>query len=291
MVRKASTRKRQTEVAGKKKLVAGVDFSPPEPSLPPSLSGIRGGGHFQMEEEETLRQLEQAIHDLPLKEGGKDSSATDARDLLTEYQDIRVALRLRRKSGTASTLKVQRELKEIARRSSALLKLLKKADRNTFEAWMDAACADGAEREAAKQEWLQPGKLLEAARSEGLEREAAKQEWLQLGKLLEASAERATRAAQAAQCVEKNRAAGGKSGRPPHELADHIVVVAANIYERRTGITAYREISRNSGKPRGAFHDFLTRVFQALDLESSADACNMRLQAKLREMEKSGSAR
>ena len=31
MVRKASTRKRQTEVAGKKKLVAGVDFAPPDP--------------------------------------------------------------------------------------------------------------------------------------------------------------------------------------------------------------------------------------------------------------------
>jgi hypothetical protein len=31
MVRKASTRKRQTKVAGKKKLVAGVDFAPPEP--------------------------------------------------------------------------------------------------------------------------------------------------------------------------------------------------------------------------------------------------------------------
>src|SRR5262249_45995088 len=136
--------------------------------------------------------------------------------------------------------------------------------------------------------WVHP------AWSKGLEREAAKQEWLQLRNLLEASAERATRAAQSAQSVEKNRAAGGKNGRrgrPPDELADHIVVVAANIYERRTGITAYREISRYSGKPRGAFHDFLTRVFQALDLESSADACNMRLQAKLREMEKSGSAR
>jgi hypothetical protein len=31
MVRKAFTRKRQTNVAGKKKLVAGVDFAPPEP--------------------------------------------------------------------------------------------------------------------------------------------------------------------------------------------------------------------------------------------------------------------
>ncbi len=31
MLSKASTRKRQTEVAGKKKLVAGVDFAPPEP--------------------------------------------------------------------------------------------------------------------------------------------------------------------------------------------------------------------------------------------------------------------
>jgi hypothetical protein len=31
MVRKASTRKRQTKIAGKKKLVVGVDFAPPEP--------------------------------------------------------------------------------------------------------------------------------------------------------------------------------------------------------------------------------------------------------------------
>jgi len=31
MVRKASTRKRQTKVAGRKKPVAGVDFAPPEP--------------------------------------------------------------------------------------------------------------------------------------------------------------------------------------------------------------------------------------------------------------------
>ena len=31
MVRKSSMRKRQTKVAGKKKLVAGVDFAPPEP--------------------------------------------------------------------------------------------------------------------------------------------------------------------------------------------------------------------------------------------------------------------
>src|SRR5262249_55187653 len=266
MVRKASTRKRQTEVAGKKKkLMAGVNFAPPEPSLPPSLSGISGGGHFQMDEEETLRQLEQAIHDLPLKKGPEDSVAAAARDLLTEHQAIAVALRRRRKSGTASTLRVQRELKEIARRSSALLKLLKKADRNTFEAWAHPACADGAEREAAKQEWLQ------------------------LGKLLEASAERATRATQAAQSVEKNRAAGGKSGRrgrPPDELADHIVVVAANIYERRTGITAYREISRDSGEPIGAFHDFLTRIFEVLEINSSPDARNMQLQATLRGMKK-----
>jgi hypothetical protein len=185
--------------------------------------------------------------------------------LLAEYQGKKVALRLQRKSGTASTLKVQRELKQIARRSSALFRLLKKADRNTFEAWVHPA-------------W-----------SEGLEREAAKQEWLQLRNLLEASAERATRAAQAAQSVETNRS--GRRGRPPDELADYLIISVANIYERRTGLTAYREISRYSGRPVGAFHDFLTRVFQALDLESSADACNMRLQAELREVQKSGSAR
>jgi hypothetical protein len=140
----------------------------------------------------------------------------------------------------------------------------------TVEAWVDAACADGAERGVAKT------------------RMASARE------VLEASAERAAAASRAVQNVEKNRTAAGKSGRrgrPPDELADHIVVFAANIYERRTGTTAYREISRDNKKPRGGFHNFLTRVFAALGLTSSPDSSNMRLQAKLREMRKSGSGR
>src|SRR5262245_46863934 len=133
MARKASTRKRRTEVAGKKKLVAGVDFAPR--SLPPSLSGIRGGGHFQMEKEETLRRLEKAIHDLPLEEGQEHHCAASARAIFDEHQTVAVELRLRKKSGTASTAKVERDLKQIASRSTTLFRLLKKADRKTFEMW------------------------------------------------------------------------------------------------------------------------------------------------------------
>src|SRR5262245_32523064 len=184
MVRKVATRKRQTKVAGKKKLVAGVDFAPPEPSLPPSLSGIRGGGHFQMEKEETLRRLEKAIHDLPLEEGQEHHCAASARAIFDEHQTVAVELRLRKKSGTASTAKVERDLKQIASRSTTLFRLLKKADRKTFEMWAAAGCDDGIEQ--------------------------AKQEWLQLKRLLEASAERASSAAKAAKLVKDNLPANGK---------------------------------------------------------------------------------
>ena len=67
--------------------------------LPPSLNGIRGGGHFQMEEEETLRRLEKAIHDLPLKEGQEHQCAASARAIFDEHQTVAVELRLRKNRG------------------------------------------------------------------------------------------------------------------------------------------------------------------------------------------------
>ena len=63
-----------------------------------------------MEEEETLRRLEKAIHDLPLKEGQEHHCAASARAILDEHQTVAVELRLRKKSGTASTAKVERDL-------------------------------------------------------------------------------------------------------------------------------------------------------------------------------------
>jgi hypothetical protein len=152
--------------------------------LPRSLNAIRGGGHFQMEEEETLRRLEKAIHDLPLKEGQEHHCAASARAIFDEHQTVAVELRLRKKSGTASAAKVQRDLKQIASRSTTLFRLLKKADRKTFEMWAAAGCDDGIEQ--------------------------ATQEWLQLKRLLEASAERASSATKAAKLVKDNLPANGK---------------------------------------------------------------------------------
>jgi hypothetical protein len=149
--------------------------------LPPSLNGIRGGGHFQMEEEETLRRLEKVIHDLPLKEGQEHQCAASARAIFDEHQTVTVQLRMRKKFGTASTGKVQRDLKHIASRSTTLFRLLKKADRKTFEMWAAAGCDDGIEQ--------------------------ATQEWLRLKRLLEASAERASKAAK---LVKDNLPANGK---------------------------------------------------------------------------------
>jgi hypothetical protein len=97
-----------------------------------------------MEEEEALRQLARAILDLPVKGGDKKSSTTAAQTLLDECLSAKVELRLRKKSGTASTLGVERGLKQIASRSRTLLKLLKNADRNIFEGWVHAARAEEA---------------------------------------------------------------------------------------------------------------------------------------------------
>jgi hypothetical protein len=223
--------------------------------LPPSLNGIRSGGHFQMEEEETLRRLEKAIHDLQLKEGQEHQCAASARAIFDEHQTVAVELRLRKKLGTASTAKVERDLKQIASRSTTLFRLLKKADRKTFEMWAAVECDDGIEQ--------------------------AKQEWLQLKRLLEASAERASKAAK---LVKDNSPANGKKRRPQNDLARNIVVIAANVYEQLTGDFASREVGRQSGEPCSGFHRFLGRVFQALGIDSSPDAFNRWLQEELRKL-------
>jgi hypothetical protein len=209
-----------------------------------------------MEEEETLRRLEKAIHDLPLKEGQEHQCAASARAIFDEHQTVTVQLRMRKKFGTASTGKVQRDLKHIASRSTTLFRLLKKADRKTFEMWAAAGCDDGIEQ--------------------------ATQEWLRLKRLLEASAERASKAAK---LVKDNLPANGKKKRrPQNDLARNIVIIAANVYEQLTGDFASREVGRQSHKPCSGFHSFLGRVFQALGIDSSPDAFNRWLQEELRKL-------
>src|SRR5262245_3324310 len=72
------------------------------------------------------QQLEQIIRNLPLKKGGEDNSAANARALFEVYTPATMA-RVQQKNLGA----VARDLRQIASRSSTLLKLLKGADRNT----------------------------------------------------------------------------------------------------------------------------------------------------------------
>jgi hypothetical protein len=193
---------------------------------------------------------------LSLREGGEDTSVPDARQLLDECRAARVQLRLRKKKGTATLAGVERELTQIKRRSRALLERMTKADGHIFGEWADAAHAEGEDRETATQEWLE------------------------LKRLLEVSAERADMAAKGVMKNSPAVAKGSKGGRPPDTLADLITSIAANIYEQRTGATASRVIDALN-KPCGDFHEFLERVFEALGIESSADASNARLQQRL----------
>jgi hypothetical protein len=78
-----------------------------------------------------------------------------------------------------------------------------------------------------------------------------------------------------------------KKGRPPKKRADYVATTAALIYEEHTGARAYRSIDRDFGKPYGDFHKFLTKVFEVLGIkDSSPDAANQRLQAKLKAIER-----
>ena len=70
------------------------------------------------------------------------------------------------------------------------------------------------------------------------------------------------------------------------QLGDLVTIEAAKIYERRTGKSPVRTIDRASGKPIGDFHNFLVKVFEVLEIKSSPNACNARLQTTLRGMKK-----
>jgi hypothetical protein len=231
-----------------------------KPELPPSLSGVPGWSDMEIEDEKRLRLLEEAINGLPpMKEVTESGVAEAARWLLNEWRSAVVNLKLEKKSGTASQVGVQGKLGQIASRSRTLLKTLKGADRAAFDAWTAVAHF-----------------------KDGLDREAAKQEWLQLKQLLEFSAERAKKAAEAAQVVIKHRPeAGSKGGRPPDRLGDSVAIMAALVYQELTGAPASRVIDGITGKPRGGFFEFLGRVFEALGIGSSPNAANARLQERL----------
>ena len=209
-------------------------------------------------------RLEQIVRALPLQKGGEDNAAAEARELFQCYALASLARAWQKKAGTAGPISVARDLKRIASKSSTLLELLKRADRNTFEAWAGAQYP------------------------EAVTLERGVREWLQLKNMLEVTAQRATQSARGVEKTLKSlaRPERGKRGRPIDQLADLITIEAAGVYERRTGKRAVRNIDRNRHKPFGDFHNFLTGVFEVLQIESSPDARNMQLQAELRSMKK-----
>jgi hypothetical protein len=226
--------------------------------LPPSIASLPSPP------DPREQQLEQIIRNLPLETGGEDNSAADARALFEVYRLARVAPAQQKKLGAAGPITVARHLKLIASRSSTLLKLLKGADGNTFKAWAAVPYP------------------------EAVALETSTQEWLQLKSLLDITVQRATQSAKRVENTLKSaaRPKRGKRGRPMDQVGDLVTIEAANIYERRTGKTAVRNIDRASGKPFGDFHNFLVRVFDVLEVKSSPDARNMQLQATLRGMKK-----
>ena len=120
MLSKASTRGRRSR---------GCRQSKGSGEIPPSISGLPSLP------DPRKQQLEQIVRNLPLKKGGEDNSAADARALFEVYTLASVARVQQKKLGAADAITVARDLKLIAGRSSTLLKLLKRADQNTFEAW------------------------------------------------------------------------------------------------------------------------------------------------------------
>jgi hypothetical protein len=228
--------------------------------FPPSMAGLPS---LPDPLEPSPERLEQIIRDLPLKKGGEDNGAADARELFDGYVLASLARVQHKKLGAAGPITVARDLKLIASRSSTLLKLIKRADRNTFEAWAAVPYP------------------------EAVAFEMAKQEWLQLKNLLDITIQRATQSARRVENTLKSAPPKrGKRGRPKDQLGDLVTMEAAKIYERRTGKSAVRNIDRGSRKPFGDFHNFLVKVFEVLEIKSSPDACNMRLQAELRGMKK-----
>jgi hypothetical protein len=230
--------------------------------LPLSIAGLPSRPDPR---EPSPERLEQIIRDLPLKKGGEDNSAADARELFEGYAVASWARVQQKKTGTASLIGQARDLKKIASKSSTLLKLLKRADRKTFEAWAAVPYP------------------------EAVAPEMATQQWLQLKDLLDITVQRATQSARRVENTLKSaaRPKRGKRGRPMDQLGDLVTIEAANIYAHRTGKFAVRNIDRDSGKPFGDFHNFLVRVFEVLEIKSSPDFRNMQLQqAELRGMKK-----
>jgi hypothetical protein len=237
------------------------------PALPPSLSRVPGISN----EELLCRQLEPLMRELlsqPVCLLGENQRREEERhipNLAREMCEVVVIARSaeveRSKAGKASLAGVSAQLRYIARGADTLLKRMKKADRNVFDAWADAG---NAANDIPYHECIR--------------------KWLDLRGLLGDARERAVQAAQSADAAMKQFSRASmpepeNRGRPAEIAASAAATEAAVVYERLTGRQAVRKVNRDTGDPEGFFHDFLESVFKMFDIDSSPDYANAKLQA------------
>jgi hypothetical protein len=228
--------------------------APPARSFPPSLNKISGMSEWQFQEQQRLGRVEEVIRRLPLRGGAEPFIANFARDLCETFLFAKRITATKRKTRVVSPAGLKRELRFIETGAQTLARRLKDAHANVFQAWADASCP-----------------------ASEINRQKSTQEWLQLRRLLEDAEKRARRAAQTG--MPKSSTSESR-GRPSDEIANAITGAAATAFEELTKRVAVRSTDRDSGRPQGLFHNFLTDIFAALDIESSPDAANMRLQSE-----------
>jgi hypothetical protein len=254
-------------------IMAGKRIPALPPSLPPSLSQIPGISN----EELLCRELEPLMRELLsqpvclLGENQRREAERHIPNLAREMCEVVVIARgaevERSKAGKASLAGVLGQLRYIARGADTLLKRMKKADRNVFDAWADAGIAADIPYHGSIRRWLDLRGLLEDARERAV----------QAAQSVEAAMKQSSRAS-----MPENR------GRPAEIAASAVAAEAADVYEKLTGRQAVRSVNRDTGDPEGFFHDFLESVFKIFDIDSSPDYANAKLQADSRFLRTSG---
>jgi hypothetical protein len=238
------------------------------PALPPSLNAIPGISN----EELLCRKLKPLMGELLsqpvclLGENQRREAERHIPNLAREMCEVVVIARgaevERSKAGKASLAGVSRQLRYIARGADTLLKRMKKADRNVFDAWADAGNA-----------------------ANDIPYHGSIRNWLDLRWLLEDARERAVQAAQSVEAAMKQLSRADmpeNRGRPAEIAASAVAAKAAVVYERLTSRQAVRSVNRDTSEPEGFFHDFLESVFKIFDIDSSPDYANAKRQADLR---------
>src|SRR5262245_54710977 len=250
------------------------------PALPPSLNRIPGISNEEFNEELLCRQLEPLMRELLaqpvclLGENQRREAERDIPNLAREMYEVVVIARGARverlKAGKASLAGVLGQLRYIARGAVTLLKRMKKADRNVFDAWVDAGIT-----------------------ANDIPYHGSIRKWLDLRWLLEDARERAVQAAQSVEAAMKQFSQASmpenrRHRRPAEIVASAVAAEAAVVYKKLTGRQAVRSVNRDTGDPEGFFHDFLKSVFKIFDIDSSPDYANAKLQADLRFLRTSG---